>query len=438
MADISHPVKEGVPEGYLFSKGYTNYIFALLFLLYMFDYIDRMVVTSLFPYLKSDWNLTDAQCGLLVSAVYWSIVALTFPVSILVDRWSRRKTIGIMAVIWSLATGMCAITKTFGQLFTGRMFIGVGEAGYAPGGTAMIAGLYPQEKRSWMIGLWNASIPLGNAIGIVVGGLIASIWGWRHAFGLVAIPGLIIAILFFFVKDYKSVELKKTFADRREKRKDVAMSVKEILLEFLGKPSLIFTYFGIAAVVFVTTSLLTWLPTYFHRVQDLAEKQANLKSSSIMILALIGAPLGGYIADRWRKRKINARLLFPTISTLLTAIMLFLAFVVFPGKMQYIMLLVMGVLITAFVSAAAAVTQDVVHAGMRAMSYAVAVVIQNLLGASMGPYIIGLISDRSDIGTAMSFLPIALVIASVLFLCGSFFYEKDLKKVEEVKLVGVE
>ena len=91
------------PEGNLFTKRYTNYIFILLFLLYMFDYIDRMVITSLFSFLKADWNLTDTQCGMLVSAVYWSIVLFTFPVSVLVDRWSRRKTIGLMAVVWSLS-----------------------------------------------------------------------------------------------------------------------------------------------------------------------------------------------------------------------------------------------------------------------------------------------------------------------------------------------
>jgi MFS family permease len=424
------------PEGYLFSKRYTNYIFLLLFLLYMFDYVDRMVVTSLFPFLRTDWNLSDAQCGLLVSSVYWSIVALTFPVSILVDRWSRRKTIGLMAVIWSLATGLCALTKSFGQLFTTRTFIGVGEAGYAPGGTAMIAGLYPQEKRSWMIGLWNASIPLGSAIGIALGGIIATHWGWRHAFGLVAIPGLIVAILFFFVKDYKTVGLKKSKAapDQVDGSKETAMSVKDMVLEFAGKPSLVLTYFGIACVIFTTTSLLTWLPTYFHRVQGLAESQAGLKSSSIMVLALIGAPLGGYIADRWRKKKINARLLFPTISTLLSAIILFLALVVFPGKMQYILLLILGILMTGFISAASAVTQDVVHAGMRAMSYAVAVVVQNLLGASLGPVLIGAISDRSNIQTAMSILPFALLAASVLFFAGSFYYERDLLKVEKIKL----
>src|SRR5512145_1540649 len=104
------------PEGYLFTKRYTNYVFILLFLLYMFDYVDRMVVTSLFPFLKADWNLTDTQCGMMVSAVYWSIVALTFPVSILIDRWSRKKTIGLMAVVWSLATSVCALTKTLPQL----------------------------------------------------------------------------------------------------------------------------------------------------------------------------------------------------------------------------------------------------------------------------------------------------------------------------------
>jgi predicted MFS family arabinose efflux permease len=113
-----------VPNGYLMSKGYTYYVFALLFLLYMFDYIDRMVVVSLFPYLKTDFNLSDTQCGLLVSTVYWSIVVLSMPVSVIIDRWSRKKSVGIMAVFWSIATVSCAFTKNFGQLFAARTAIG--------------------------------------------------------------------------------------------------------------------------------------------------------------------------------------------------------------------------------------------------------------------------------------------------------------------------
>ena len=163
----------------------TRFAFVLLFLLYMFDYIDRMVIVSLFPFLKAEWQLSDTQCGLLVSAVYWSILLFSFPVSILIDRWSRTKTIGLMSVLWSLATLMCVFTKNFKQLFMARIAIGVGEAGYAPGGTALISALYPPEKRARMLGIWNASIPLGSAVGIAAGGIIAEHFGWRNAFGIV-------------------------------------------------------------------------------------------------------------------------------------------------------------------------------------------------------------------------------------------------------------
>jgi len=424
------------PEGYLFSKRYTNYIFILLFLLYMFDYIDRMVIASLFPFLKVDWNLTDTQCGMLSSAVYWSIVLFTFPISILVDRWSRRKTIGMMAIFWSIATAAGAFSKSFRQLFLTRTFVGVGEAGYAPGGSAMMSALYPQEKRALMMGLWNASIPLGSAIGVAIGGIIAAHWGWRHALGIVAIPGMIIAILFFFVKDYKTIGLEKTITEtgKKAERKKVRMSIRDMLIEFISKPSLIFTYLGMAGVVFTTTSLLIWLPTYFNRVQHMEIGPAGLKSSAVMLFAIIGAPLGGYITDRWRKKRINARLLVPTLTSLLSAILMFLAFSVFVDHIQYMILLSVGISITAFIAATGAVTQDVVHPGMRAISYAVAVIIQNLLGASLGPIVMGAISDATDIQTAFTFLPIALLIASALFFAGSFYYEKDLKKVEKVEL----
>ena len=178
------------PKEYKLSTRNTYYIFALLFLLYFFDYVDRMIMTSLFPFIQKEWGLTDTQSGLLVSMVYWSIVAFVLPVSILVDRWSRKKTIGIMAFLWSMATLACAFTKTFPQLLMTRAAIGIGEAGYAPAGTAMLSGLFPEEKRSRMMGLWNMSIPLGTAVGIGLGGFIAAHWGWRHAFGVVAMVAM--------------------------------------------------------------------------------------------------------------------------------------------------------------------------------------------------------------------------------------------------------
>ncbi len=168
----------------------VGWLFVMLFLLYMFDYIDREIVSSLIPLMKADLGISDTQAGSLVSAVYWSIVVLAFPVSILVDRWSRRRSVGIMVMLWSIATGLAAFIRTFPQLFMTRLGVGVGESGYAPGGTAMISAMYPREKRSRMNGIWNASIPLGSAIGVGLGGVIATAWGWKHAFGLVAAPGV--------------------------------------------------------------------------------------------------------------------------------------------------------------------------------------------------------------------------------------------------------
>jgi len=417
-------------SGYLFSKGYSNYVFMLLFLLYMFDYIDRTIVTSMFTSIERDYGISHMQSGLLMSAVYWAIVILTFPVSILVDRWSRTKTIGVMAIMWSIATALCALTGNYVQLFMARLLIGVGEAGYAPGGSAMISGLYPIDRRARMMGIWNASIPLGSAIGVMLGGVIAVKLGWKHAFGIVAIPGMIVAILFLFVKDYKTIDL--SFVDKYSNK--IKMEKKDMVKEFLSKPSVLFTYFGMAAVVFVTTSMLTWLPTYFEKMRGIPQETAGKMASSVMVLALIGAPLGGYLTDHWRKSRENARLLFPAVSTLFSAIVLFIALVLFKGSFQYVLFLIFGVLVLAFISGAASVTQDVIHPGLRASSYAIAVVVQNLLGASTAPVIMGKIYDLTNIQTALSILPLVLMVGAILFWLGSRHYVKDLGTVAQITL----
>ncbi len=424
-----------VKKEYKLTTGYTYYLFALLFLLYFFNYIDRVIVTSLFPFIQKEWGLTDTQCGLLVSVVYWSIVVLTFPASLFVDRWSRKKTIAIMALIWSIATGVCAFVRSFPQLIIARMGIGIGEAGFAPGGTAMLSSLFPAEKRSRMMGFWNVSIPVGSAVGIALGGIVAEQWGWRHAFGLVALPGALVAILFFFIKDYKTVDLVKTVECADTKPSQVKMSNAEIVREFLKSPSLILTNIGFIGCIFVNNAILTWLPTYFHRTENIPMSQAGMKTGLVMILAIIGLPLGGWLADVWFKRRVSARLLFPAITTAINAIVVFIAFFFFEGKTQYAMLLLMGAVASAFAPAAITVTQEVIHPGLRATSYAVCVIIQNLLGAAMAPIVIGLISDAYGIKTAMSVLPIFLVASAILFFAGSLFYAKDLSKVEKITLV---
>jgi MFS family permease len=417
-------------KGYLFSKGYSNYVFILLFLLYVFDYADRMVVNSMFSFIQAEWSINATQSGWLVSIIYLSIGILTFPVSLVIDRWSRTKTIGIMAIVWSFATALCAFTGNYVQLFMARILIGFGEAGYAPGGTALISGMYPLEKRSKIMGFWNASIPIGSAIGVSMGGLIASSLGWKHAFGLVAIPGLLVAILFLFVKDYKTVDL--SYIDKSNQK--IKMEKKDMFKEFLSRPSVLFTYFGMAAIVFVTTAMIVWLPTYFASELKIEPKLAGTLAGAVMLLALIGAPLGGYLTDKWREKKSNARLLFPTISTMISALLLFIALFLFKGTGQIIVLFIFGAWVLTSLAGAAAVTQDVIHPGMRATSYAIAVAVQNLLGSFTAPIVLGRISDLSNIKTAISILPFALLIGTVLFYLGSRYYNSDMEKVTKIRL----
>jgi predicted MFS family arabinose efflux permease len=423
----------GAPGNPSSSMKNAYFAFILLFLLYMFDYIDRLVIVSLFPFLKKDWGITDAQCGLLVSAVYWSILVFTMPVSILVDRWSRKKSIGLMSSLWSLATLSCAFTLNFRQLFSARSLIGIGEAGYAPGGTAMIAALFPPERRARLLGIWNASIPLGSALGIALGGIIAEKFGWRHAFGVVALPGLIIALLMLRVRDYKTVRLVKNSPAGTGAAHD-AMRVRDIVRQLSASRSLLFNNLAFASNVFVTTALLSWLPTYFNRMYDMPMSTAGVKGGTVMLMAVVGAPLGGYLTDLWLKRNRKARMLLPAISSVAASLLLLLGLRFLAGTPQYLMLLGVGIVIIMFVPAGVAVTQDVVHPGLRALSLSVNIVIQHLLGSSLGPLFVGYLSDGYGIGTAISFLPLFTFLGGMLFFAGSFFYEREMDRVEKVAI----
>jgi len=361
------------------------------------------------------------------------MTVFVFPVSFMVDRWSRKKSIALMAILWSLAAGACALTRNFKQLFALRSVIGVGEAAYTAGGHAMIAAYFPEEKRATMNGLFTAAIPFGTAIGVILGGVIAVNLGWRYAFGLTALPGLVIAILFFWVKDYKTVEvLKLTAGDASAVR--TKKTFPDITKEFVRTPSLIMTYLGYVGNTFVTTAFITWLPTYFHRTEGLPMDKAGMRSSVVFLLAIVGAPLGGMIADRWRKSKLKARMLFPALTSLIASILVFLTFGVFEGKLQYIFLLAFGLFAPMFASAGSAVTQDVVHPGLRAISYSMCQFFMMALGYSLSPILVGWISDCYDLITAFRFMPIFTLLGALAFFIGSFFYEADLAKVDRVVL----
>jgi len=200
-------------------------------------------------------------------------------------------------------------------------------------------------------------------------------------------------------------------------------------------PSLVLTYLAFSGSMFLTAAYITWLPTYLQRVGNLSMEQAAFRGSLVMLLAIIGFPLGGFIADKWRKKRINARLVFPAISAFVTAVIFFSALYFFTGSIQYYVLLLGGITASAFSPAAIAVTQDVVHPGLRATSYSFCVITQNLLGSSLGPLFVGIVSDMYDITTAMMIVPLSSIVASILFFIASFYYERDINRVERVELL---
>jgi sugar phosphate permease len=234
------------------------------------------------------------------------------------------------------------------------------------------------------------------------------------------------------VKDYKTVDILKKVGEAGS-LSYVKMGFKDIAREFLHTPSVLMTYLAYIGNTFVTTGLMNWLPTYYSRTEGLPMDKAGMKTSVIFLLAIVGAPIGGIVIDRIRKRWINARMSVPAVTSFLTALFVFTAFSM-EGTTQYLLLLCFGFTAPMFAAGGAAVTQDVVHPGLRAISYSLVQFFMMLFGYSMSPIFIGAISDRYDLLTAFKFLPLFALFGGIAFFIGSFFYERDLNKVARVKL----
>ncbi len=400
----------------------------VLFLIYMSDYADRMILASMINYIKADWDITDAQAGWLVSVVLVFITVFTVPASLLIDRWSRRKMVAIMTFVWSLATLLCKFASGYWQLLAARSLIGVGESGYSAGGAAMLSAAYPEDKRARILGIWNASIPLGVAVGLAAGGFIAERWGWRNAFGLVALPGFALAVAAWFLPDYKSVSASETGSAW------FGAGALTDVWSILKTPSLSLTYLGFAMNVSCTTAMAVWLPSYFER-QGMAEAgKGGALATSVVAMVVVGAPLGGFLADWLHKRRADARLSLPALTSLLAGAALLLALQSEDKTAVLALLVPYGVLVTCFIAPTLAAIQDLVHPGLRALSIGLCVVIQHVAGDIWSPPLIGLVSDYLDLRQAMLFIPIYCLAGALCFYLAGRYYVRDLGRVERIDL----
>jgi MFS family permease len=405
-------------------------VLILLCLTYAFDYTDRMIVASLLPFIKQDWGLSDQLLGSLSGVVSLFIALFVLPLSLIVDRWSRRKMVALMVFFWSVATIACAFARNYEELLLARAFTGIGEAGYAPAAIAIIAASFPRERRAIAVGIWDAFAPIGAGLGFLIGGYVGMHYGWQHAFGLVGIPGIILAVLYWFTRDYRTVPLETVAAASKSTSAALWLSIRQ-LFEI---PTLWFVYIAFAMNIAVTTPIMTWFPSYLNRFHGMDQQRAGSITAILAMLLLVGAPLGGYLSDRWMEKRANARMVFSGITSLASALLLGAAFLA-PHSMTFIPFMVgFGVLSVAFLAPAAAVIQDVVHPGMRALAYGLCVVCQHILGASWSPMFIGGISDHIGLEKALLITPSFGIIACVMFLIGARYYERDMARVKNVIL----
>jgi MFS family permease len=239
--------------------------------------------------MKKEWGLSDKQLGGLVSIVSITIALGALPVALFADRASRVKSIVVMATLWSLATISCMFTRTYGQLLAARAVIGLGEAGYGPVGAALIASHFPERMRGALMAGFFAAASVGSVLGVMLGGLIAARWGWQAAFGVVGFPGLLLALLYFKVRDYPTVEL----ASREDRAaRSMRGAAQAIVKTLIRSRTMLWVCVGGAAQVIVVSAIWAWLPSFLNREYGLAPDQAAVKAALVVLCGAMGSVAG--------------------------------------------------------------------------------------------------------------------------------------------------
>jgi len=420
-------------DGFLISRRHSHGVLLLLFVLMLFDFIDRQVLAALLPYIKAEWQLSDTELGTLVSAVNVAIAVLAFPTAVIVDRWSRTKSIGVMAVLWSLATAACSFATSYPQMLAARLLVGTGEAGYSGAGTSLLAAIYPARLRSTVIGIYQAAGMVGTLLGVVLGGLIATRWGWRSAFGVVALPGLIAAIAVFFVRDYQTVALKVVDAKTQSFRN---IHWHEVALKIFTTPVLLVLFVGQAAQFFFVGTLGNWLPSFFNRVYGMPLNVAGMRTGLVLLVAASGMVLGGWVIDKLIQSMPRARLIGPAVFSLMTSGLFFSAFSLPAGGLQQALLYGGAFFMMGVIGPVIAAIQNLVHPGMRSTAAGSTALTTNLFGMALGPIVAGIVSDRTDLQSALMFISAAPLVAALAYMAASFMYAREAAKFTNVVMAA--
>lgn len=386
------------------SAGYRKYALGLLLVIYTLNFLDRQVVNILAEPIKRDLGLADWQLGMMTGlafAIFYTILGI--PIARTAERSNRPLIISASVAVWSGFTMLCGATTTFWQLLLARIGVGVGEAGCSPPAHSLITDYVPRSMRASAIAFYSIGTPLGTLIGMAMGGLVADAYGWRTAFLVAGAPGVIVAL----VAAFTLVEPRKKLAAEVRARSAAAQPTFGAAIKVLrSKKTFWLVAFAASIKAFVGYGHAPFTASFFFRnhTDQIAALAADfgLKSAGFLGLALgliggtagvIGAWLGGVIADKFGAKDIRAYVLVPAVASIIT-IPLYIAAISLPDARAAIMLLTIPTLLgTLWYGPVYATAQSIVEPQMRATTAAVILFIINLIGLGLGPVAVGALSD---------------------------------------------
>ena len=412
----------------------AHYVLIVCSLLYMVNYMDRWVLAAVLQPMKVALGLSDMQAGSLQTMFFVGMAAFSLPVAHLVDRWSRRKAVGLMALVWSAFTFITGLGRSYLGVLLPRIMVGVGESAFAAGGTAWITGVYPPALRGRVMGVFYLITPLGGMAGFILGGLISQrMGGWYYPFFVFAIPGAVLGTVALFLRDYQTVQQ----VDDRGNSTGFAASIAGLL----RIPTLRWLYVGFGLKSLMNYTLPAWLPAYFMRSQGVAEDQAGLATGVIALMAVAGAGIGGVLADRWQHTNPRGRMLLNATSDVLAAVCAVTALLLDVEGMGFVLMCAWCAMSILGIPALSAVTQDVVNPAFKGLSYGAGVFFSYVLGGAWGPVAVGAMSDA--LGGGAEGLKYAMLIASLGGFAAAFAnwlgsrtYPADMAKVAGSSLRG--
>ena len=388
-----------------------RWILALLTIVNLLNYLDRYILAALVPAIQADLKVGDAAMGALGTAFMFTYFLVSPLFGWLGDRTKRFPLLSFGVGLWSLATIASGWARSFSALFLARCGVGVGEASYGSVSPALLGDLFPRERRGKVFAIFFMAIPVGSALGYLAGGWLESLVGWRGAFLYAGIPGLILAVLLLFCKDPPRGQFDSE-ALSVEAKANWLLSLKQLSTN----RSYVYTVAGYTAYTFVVGGLGFWVPAYFVRIFETSLANANFLIGAITVAGgFLGTMVGGWWADRWASRSSDGYLKLSALSLWIAAPLLLILLNLHNFHVFLAALFVMQFFLFLSTSPVNAQLVQCVPVSMRATAQAMAIFSIHLFGDAISPTLIGVLSDRADLRTAMLIFPVVLTLGAVFW-----------------------